>query len=71
MTSVENERIFSHVNLVYNKLRNRMHIDSVDTLLFIARIGPYLKEKGYFAENQLFKAAIKHWKLEKKRRKLI
>ena len=48
LTSAECERIFSHVKLVYTKLRNRLKIDTVDTLIFISRIGPHFEKKVLF-----------------------
>ena len=42
----------------------------IDTLLFLARVGPYIEEKGLL-NNDLFCTAIRHWKGLKKRRKLF
>lgn len=37
LTSVEPERIFSHVNLIITKIRNSIGVDTVNQLLFIIR----------------------------------
>jgi hypothetical protein len=39
LTSVEPERIFSHVNLIITRIRNSISIDLVNQLLLISRSG--------------------------------
>ena len=50
---------------MYNNLRSRLHVDTIDTLIFIARIGPYLQEKNSFGDTQML-LAVKNWKADKK-----
>ena len=44
LTSVEPERVFSHVNRVITKLRNRLSRNVCDQLLMVSRNSKYYPE---------------------------
>ena len=44
LTSVECERVFSHVKLILTRLRNQLRISELNILLMLSRNGPELKD---------------------------
>jgi hypothetical protein len=55
------ERIFSQTNLIKNKIRNKMNIDTLDKHLMILLNGPEIEKFN-------FKKAYEHWESKKSRR---
>jgi len=54
------ERIFSQTNLIKNKLRNRMHLDTLNNHLMILLNGPDIQDFN-------FEKAYEHWTNKKVR----
>ncbi|KAL4501651.1 hypothetical protein ABPG72_018702 [Tetrahymena utriculariae] len=64
ISSVECERIFSHVTNILSKKRNQLDTQTINDLLFISRNGPEIENIQKFDINK----AIEYWKNDKLRR---
>lgn len=65
-SSVECERVFSHMNLVKNSKRNRMAVSTVDRNLLIKLDG---KDPTHFYQTEDAKQCIDRWNTSKQRRR--